>query len=312
MDKSPLASILMNCYNSEKFLKETLASVWGQTYRNWQLVFVENHSTDQSRKILEDHAQGDERLVLVQTPAHMPLGEAREYGLQFCKGDYISFLDTDDIWLPEKLERQLEVFARDPETCLCYTSAELINEKGNVFSKKKLKPKAGNLFGQNLSDYEVNFQTVMIKRSTLDRVHPPCFDPKLSYSPDYDLIMRVLAEGKAICLQDILVQYRVRGGSLSEKTTHLWAKELAYTFRKLKKSGYLASLSTKKQELAALAKMDLQRWRCHIRSRNLRKARSILRKHRFRRSVFFLLWLLSFCPFLPDILILRRKLIQLI
>lgn len=306
----PSISILMNCYNSEKTLKETLASVWKQTYTNWQLVFVDNHSTDNSVTILKEIAKGDERLVFVKTPKHMPLGEAREFGLAFCTGDYISFLDTDDIWLPEKLERQIETFECDPEICLCYTSAELINEKGNVFSKIKLKPKGGNLFGQNLANYEVNFQTVMIRKSVLERVDPPYFDPNLSFSPDHDLIMRVLAVGKAVSMEEILVSYRVRGGSLSDKTMHLWAKESAYTYRKLKKTRYVEKFSTKDQRIKALGQIALQKARFFIRTGERAKARLQLNRFKFQQPVVFLLWLACFFPWLTNILEMRKRIIQ--
>lgn len=311
MNNQPLVSILMNCYNSEKFLKETLISVWSQTYGNWQLVFVENHSTDKSISILEEIAKGDERLVFVKTPKHVPLGEAREYGLQFCTGDYISFLDTDDLWLPEKLERQIQVFDMHPETSLCYSSAEYINEKSNVFSRIILKPKAGNLFGANLADYEVNFQTVMINRSILDRIDPPYFDPRLSYSPDHDLVMRVLAVGKAVCMNEILVSYRVRGGSLSDKTMHLWAKESAYTYCKLKKEGYISSQSTREQRFQALAQIAVQRAKFMIILGETKKARATLNRFKFIKTRYFLYWLICYCPLSSFLLKIRNRLVQL-
>lgn len=300
----------MNCYNSEKFLKETLGSVWSQTYENWRLVFVDNHSTDNSVTILKEIAKGDERLVFVKTPKHVSLGEAREFGLTFCRGDYICFLDTDDIWLPKKLERQIRVFETHPETSLCYSSAEHINEKSNVFSRTRLKPKTGNLFGANLADYEVNFQTLMIKRSILDKIDPPYFDPRLSYSPDHDLVMRVLAVGKAVCMNDILVSYRVRGGSLSDKTMHLWAKESAYTYCKLKKEGYISSQSTREQRFQALAQIAVQRAKFMIILGETKKARAALNRFKFTKARYFRYWLISHLPFSPLIFKIRSKFFQ--
>jgi hypothetical protein len=140
----------------------------------------------------------------------------------------------------------------------------------------------------------------MIKRSILDKLDPPYFDPFLSYSPDHDLFMRVLAEGKAVSLNDLLVRYRFRKSSLSEKTMHLWAKESAYTYRKLKRAGYMAEKSTKKQQMKALAQIAVERAKFLVVKGETKRARKVLTRFRFVKVKNMLCWLacsLPFCTF---------------
>ena len=95
----------MNCHNGEKFLKESLRSVILQTYKNWELVFWDNKSSDKSKKILKKFK--DKRIKYYYTNRFNTLYKSRQLAIKKCKGDYIAFLDTDDVWLSNKLEKQI-------------------------------------------------------------------------------------------------------------------------------------------------------------------------------------------------------------
>ncbi len=104
----PLISIIMNCKNGERYLEESLESIINQSYQNWELIFVDNASNDNSKKIffnLNDH-----RFKYFYLKNEVNLGTARQEALKNCSGDFISFLDTDDIWFNEKLEKQIHYF----------------------------------------------------------------------------------------------------------------------------------------------------------------------------------------------------------
>ncbi len=100
----PKISVLMNCYNGEKYLIEAIDSVFTQTYTDWEIVFIDNSSTDNSAEIAKSYGK---KIKYYKTEHNIPLGAARNFGLKFCTGEYISFLDTDDIWLPNMLEEQI-------------------------------------------------------------------------------------------------------------------------------------------------------------------------------------------------------------
>ena len=105
---TPLVSILMNCYNGEKYLEVALKSVFDQTYKNWELVFWDNLSSDKSEEILKRFK--DPRVKYFKSDIHTSQYEARNKGIEKCEGDILAFLDVDDFWLPEKLEQQIKLF----------------------------------------------------------------------------------------------------------------------------------------------------------------------------------------------------------
>ena len=108
MTKTPLVSIIMNCYNGEKYLTESLNSLLKQTYQNWELIFWDNISSDNSKKIFEKYK--DERFKYFLSDRHMVLYGARNLAIKKAKGEFLAFLDTDDIWLKNKLDLQVKLF----------------------------------------------------------------------------------------------------------------------------------------------------------------------------------------------------------
>jgi len=110
MDSAPLVSVLMNCFNGEKYLREAIDSIINQTYKNWEIIFIDNCSIDNSAEIAESYK--DERIKYYRTRKNIPLYAARNIAIDKCNGEYIGFLDCDDIWLEDKLEKQI-VLAMD-------------------------------------------------------------------------------------------------------------------------------------------------------------------------------------------------------
>ena len=103
----PLVSILMNCYNGEKYLREAIDSVYAQTYENWEIIFWDNASTDNSEKIAQSYGS---KLRYFKGSKTITLGAARNKAIEQCNGDLIAFLDVDDFWLPNKLMAQIRMF----------------------------------------------------------------------------------------------------------------------------------------------------------------------------------------------------------
>ena len=111
MKNEPLVSIIMNCYNGGKYLEESLKSIINQSYQNWELIFWDNLSSDNSKKIFEKYK--DKRFKYFISDKHSILYHARNLAIQKANGDFISFLDTDDIWLKDKLDKQIKLFSDD-------------------------------------------------------------------------------------------------------------------------------------------------------------------------------------------------------
>ena len=104
MSKQPLVSIIMNCFNGEQYIKEAINSVYAQTYSNWEIIFWDNASSDNSNEIAASY---DAKIKLFKSEETASLGEARSRAIKNANGDWLAFLDVDDIWLPKKLEYQM-------------------------------------------------------------------------------------------------------------------------------------------------------------------------------------------------------------
>ena len=113
----PLVSVIMNCYNGEKYLKKSIKSILKQSYKNWELIFFDNCSTDKSKYIFKSFK--DKRIKYFKSKKKINLGLARKLALSKAKGYYIAFLDVDDLWEKNKLEFQLNLF-NDPKVGLVY------------------------------------------------------------------------------------------------------------------------------------------------------------------------------------------------
>ena len=107
--KDPLVSIIMNCHNGEKYLNEAICSVLSQTYENWELIFWDNQSTDKSSVIVQKYK--DTRIQYFYAETYTRLGEARNHAIKKSQGEFIAFLDCDDLWMSTKLEKQIPLFS---------------------------------------------------------------------------------------------------------------------------------------------------------------------------------------------------------
>ena len=199
----PLVSIIINCFNGEHFLREAIDSIYQQDYSNWEIIFWDNASTDGSSEIARFY---DHQLKYYLAPINTPLGEARNLALEMTKGKYIAFLDCVDRYLPGKISKQVASM-ESSGAALCYGSAVVINEKGEVLKRNKLKDDNGYLLNKLLLRYEINMQTVMLRSSVLSD-NNLSFDLSLQFSPDYDLFMRIANDFRLCALSDFLVEYR--------------------------------------------------------------------------------------------------------
>jgi len=220
-DKAPTVSIIMNCYNGDRYLKEAIDSVYSQTFCDWEIIFWDNASTDNSPNIANSY---DRRLKYYSSDKTTPLGEARSYAIQKASGKYIAFLDCDDLYLSHKLEKQIDLMEKS-DFLLCYGSVSVIDENGNEIRKLHMKNNSGYLFEKLLRKYEVNMQTVILLRSALNELGFG-FESQFIYCPDYNLFMNIASNYRIGVIKDIIVKYRVSPDSLSRKTLHKVSEEI--------------------------------------------------------------------------------------
>ncbi|MET0944469.1 MAG: glycosyltransferase family 2 protein [Flavobacterium sp.] len=136
---SELVSIITPTYNAEKFITETLKSVQNQTYQNWEMILVDDASTDKTIKIISDFAEKDSRIKLFKLEKNSGNGFARNVALKKAVGKYIAYLDADDLWFPNKLEKQIE-FLKENNLHFTFSFYDCIDEEGNSLNRRVEAP----------------------------------------------------------------------------------------------------------------------------------------------------------------------------
>ncbi|KQW96252.1 glycosyltransferase family 2 protein [Flavobacterium sp. Root420] len=136
---SELVSIITPTYNAEKFITETLKSVQNQTYQNWEMILVDDASTDETVKIISDFAKKDSRIKLFKLEKNSGNGFARNIALEKAIGKYIAYLDADDLWFPMKLEKQIQ-FLKENNLHFTFSFYDCIDEEGNSLNRRVEAP----------------------------------------------------------------------------------------------------------------------------------------------------------------------------
>lgn len=222
--KQPLITVVMPNYNGQRFVEQAIDSVLAQTYTNFELIVVDDCSTDASLQLVEKKAAGDSRIRVIAMDHNSGVANVRNTGIREAKGEYIALLDNDDLWTPDKLERQLAIAEKGAE--IVYCSYDFIDENGCPIHKPFIVPKETN-FEKMLSSSVISCSTSFI-RADLMKAHP--FNQGF-YHEDYALWMELLrvcptASGD----QKVLMHYRLVSGSRSNKKGNA-AKERWNTYR---------------------------------------------------------------------------------
>ena len=206
----PLVSVIMPCYNMERFIADTIRSVINQTFADWELLIVDDVSTDGTVAQVQSFTENDDRIHFNINTEHSGIAPTRNRCIQEAKGRFFAFLDADDIWHPEKLERQLH-FMLEHQIGFSYSAYDLVDESGKPLGKT-IKT-AGNLSYDNyLHNTIIGCSTVMIDT---DRVGPVVV-PDFRTSEDTATWLDLLKKGfTAYAIEEPLTSYKIRQNSAS-------------------------------------------------------------------------------------------------
>lgn len=229
-----LVSIIMPNYNCENYLKDTIDSVISQTYTNWELLFVDDCSTDNSLELIKSY--NDERIKILKNEIHSGAAISRNYALREARGKWIAFLDSDDIWLPEKLEKQI-MFMEENDYKFSYTNYRRIDEENNDLGVEITGPKK------------------ITKRKMYHYCYPGCltvmFDADfvglvqiedLPKNNDYAMWLKICKKATCYLLNESLAKYRQRVGSISRQSKLSLIKYHYKLFRVSEKMGVISSI----------------------------------------------------------------------
>ncbi len=231
-----LVSIITPSFNSEKFIAETIQSVLNQTYQDWEMIIVDDCSNDKTVSIIEQFAAKDERIRFFHLDKNSGAGIAREMALSKATGNYISFLDADDLWKPLKLEKQLQ-FLKENKAPFTFSFYDCMDEDGNTLNKRVEAPR-------NLSYLQLFFCNYV---GNLTGIYDVNYFGKITISAtrkrqDWMVWLTILKKIKnAKPVPESLAFYRIRDNSLSASKIDLLKHNFA-VYRKFHGFSYISSL----------------------------------------------------------------------
>lgn len=297
-DTPVMVSIVMNCHNSDHFLKDAIASIFAQTYSNWEIIFWDNASTDQSATIAQSF---ESRLKYYYTEKKTPLGQARNLAMKKASGKYVAFLDCDDLYLPTKLKQQVELM-ESARYALSYGSAIIINKQGNKTRQSITRYKSGYIFGDLLTRYEINMQSVMIRRTVLES-EQLSFPIDYQFGPDYDLFMDIASKYPIGVMKEFTVKTRVLTDSLSRKTLHRVPYEISNSLNRILSNNPLLKKQFPHQIKSAYQKINYYQTVDYIDKGRFKDARGAIQSIIHTRIEYFILYLLLYLPVQPNTLL---------
>ncbi len=208
--QSDLVSIITPTYNCGKFISKTIDSVINQTYKNWEMIIVDDMSTDNTREVVEEYAKSYRNIKYVCLKENSGAAVARTVAMEMASGKYMAFLDSDDLWDEFKLEKQIGFMKQNDYAFTC-TSYEKIDEDGNKLNKTVKCIKKTD-YNRLLLDCPVGNSTVMYNVEKMGKFKVP----NIRKRNDDALWLQMLKKEKYIYgLNEVLMQYRIRKGSIS-------------------------------------------------------------------------------------------------
>ncbi len=218
---TPKVSAIMPNYNNGKYIGEAIESVLNQTYKNLELIVVDDGSTDNSREVISQYK--DDRLKLMHIPHNGFPGAVKNCGIKVSKGEYIAFADSDDVWKNEKLEMQVNLLQTEKDVGLVHTDYEEIDICGRLTEPSpykliateranRCKP-SGWYFMELIYGNFIDGPTVLVKREALEKVG--LFDPELEIAEDYDLWLKIARQYKIGYVDKILFQHRRHSSNIT-------------------------------------------------------------------------------------------------
>lgn len=235
--ESRLVSIITPSFNCSKYIRDCISSVLSQTYDDWEMIITDDCSTDDTIDIINEYVKKDSRITLYTLSQNSGAGVARNNSIKHARGRYIAFLDSDDKWMPEKLEKQI-AFMQKNKCVLSYTSRLICNEENEV-KGIIIAPKHQTFFN-NICDDKIGFSTMIYDTKNIGKMYMPTIRKR----QDWCMVIQILKKCKtAYGMKEPLSYYRKGQQSLSKEKSSLfkynlqvyqemlkWPKILAFIF----------------------------------------------------------------------------------
>lgn len=211
MKEDVLVSIIMPAYNAERTIDEAIQSVCQQTYGEWELIIVNDCSSDRTEWIVKQYMKKDNRILLINNEQNIGVSETRNIGVSSSNGKWIAFLDSDDKWKKEKLEKQVKLLNENPWADLVFTGSAFINQQG-VFSKYILNVPEKINYRELLKQNVISCSSVVVRKELVNNYRMQYDD----MHEDYAVWLQILKAGyHAAGINEPLLIYRISDNSKS-------------------------------------------------------------------------------------------------
>ncbi|MDA0119792.1 MULTISPECIES: glycosyltransferase family 2 protein [Vibrio] len=231
-NSGPKVSVIMNCFNGAKYMSEAIDSIFRQTHKNWEIIFIDNCSTDESAEIAKSYGN---QIKYYKTTKNIPLYAARNFALDFISGDFVAFLDVDDLWLEDKLERQIALFD-DPNVGFVFTGVDYITNKGDKIKRKHPTLKRGVITQSLLLRNFIAISSSMVRASVFKQSR---FVSEYNLLGDHHFWLKISMFTRADFVSDKLFLCRLHEDSTTNKNKGKWIIEMRKQYREfIKVNGF--------------------------------------------------------------------------
>ncbi len=226
-----LVSVIINVHNGEKYLSEAIKSALSQTYQEYEIIIWDNNSTDGTKKVVDSFT--NKKIKYFRSKRFNSLGIARNKAILESKGDLIAFLDSDDLWMPDKLDLQVPIFNNPKIGIVISDSVFFKKDKDLRQLFKTYKPPTGKVFSELISNYFISLETAVIRKQALNSLDY-WFDDRFNVIEEYDLFIRLCYLWELGYVDKVLGKWRVHNESWTWKKSDSFLIERKQFFKKLK------------------------------------------------------------------------------
>ncbi len=229
--KKPKVSIIINCHNGENYIEESIKSVKNQTYKNWEIIYFDNLSTDKSLAIVKSFV--DKRIKIIKSKLFLSLYDARNKAIKYAKGKYVAFLDSDDWWVKSKLKEQIDFLNRNKKYKVVCTNVYLYHQKNKKILKWHSNLPSGHITQELLNKYTIGISTVLLEKKIFINNK---FNKKYNIIGDYDFFIKLSRNHLIASLKKPLIFYRIHDSNFSNLKLDIYYSELKNWLIKNEKS----------------------------------------------------------------------------
>lgn len=220
-NNNPLISVIIPVYNGESFVGEAIESILNQTYSNFELIIVNDLSTDKTSEILEFYRKRDKRIKIIQNNRQLFLSGSLNKALKQVTGKYIARMDSDDVSLPQRFSLQVKMLEENPNLVAVGGQEEVIDSQGNITAVKNFPVNPKICYNLFMNFIPIQPPLLMARAAVMKKLR---YDTVISKHDDIDMLFKLLKYGRFSNVDEIIFQYRVRNGS----STHSKAKEVFF------------------------------------------------------------------------------------